>query len=112
MRRHKYGAKKTVVDGITFDSKAEARYYQELKLLQRAGEVKEIELQPRFLLQPSFKKDGKTVRAIHYVADFRVTYKEGTVEIIDVKGMETKDFKLKKKMFDYKYPDLKLTLVS
>jgi hypothetical protein len=112
MKKHKYGAKKTVVDGITFDSKAEANRYCELKLLKNAGEVKDFTLQPKFELQPKFKgKDGKTVRAIHYIADFYITWKDGSVTVEDVKGCETKEFSIKKKMFEYKYPELKLVIV-
>ncbi|MDL2276355.1 DUF1064 domain-containing protein [Breznakia sp. OttesenSCG-928-G09] len=100
----KYRAKKTVVDGITFDSKAEARHYQELKLLERAGLIKELELQPKYELQPSFKKNGKTVRAINYVADFRYfDVRENKTIVVDVKGMKTPVYELKKKMVEYRY---------
>lgn len=111
-KKSKYSNKKSVVDGITFDSKKEAEYYCSLKLLKRAGIVKEIELQPKFILQEKFKKNGKTHRAITYIADFKVTYADGKVEIVDVKGMETDVFKLKKKMFEYQYPDLSLKVVK
>ena len=53
-----------------FDSIAESKRYKELALLQRAGEIQNLELQPRFLLQESFKKNGKTYRKIEYRADF------------------------------------------
>jgi len=129
-RDNKFHAKKTVieVDGKphTFDSHAEARYYLQLQQLQRAGEVLTIELQPRFELQPAYwkccgkvwtipvktcfkcgKKIPKTP-AIPYTADFRVMYKDGHVEIIDVKGVETRAFVRVKKMFEYRYPNLTL----
>lgn len=67
---NKYYNKPTVIDGIKFDSKKEAQHYMELKLLQRAGEISNLELQPRFLLQEGFKKNGKTYRKIEYIADF------------------------------------------
>lgn len=105
----KYGNKKVTVHGINFDSKMEAEYYLYLLELQARGEVKDIELQPKYLLQPAFKKNGKSIRKIEYIPDFKVTYIDGSTDVIDVKGMETSDFKLKKKMFQYKYPeDLKL----
>ena len=66
----KYKNKKTQVDMYVFDSIAESRRYKELALLERAGEIKDLQLQPRFLLQESFKKNGKTYRKIEYVADF------------------------------------------
>lgn len=67
----KYKNKKTQIDMYVFDSVAEARRYKELKLLERAGEISNLELQPRFLLQDSFKKNGKTYRKIEYIADFK-----------------------------------------
>lgn len=67
---NKYRNKKIVIDNIKFDSKLEANRYVELKLLQRAGKIKNLELQPRFLIQEGFKKNGKTFRKIEYVADF------------------------------------------
>lgn len=107
----KYGNKKVLIDGIKFDSMAEGRRYKELKLMQRAGIIKELELQPKFLLQESFKKNGKTYRKVEYIADFQ--YKEnGKVVIEDVKGKETDIFKLKHKLFEYKYRDLELKLIK
>ena len=67
---NKYRNKKTQVDMYVFDSIAESKRYKELALLQRAGEIQNLELQPRFLLQESFKKNGKTYRKIEYRADF------------------------------------------
>lgn len=67
---NKYRNKKTQVDMYVFDSIAESKRYKELALLQRAGEIQNLELQPRFLLQESFKKNGKTYRRIDYIADF------------------------------------------
>lgn len=108
--RSKYGNKRTNTRGETFDSKEEGKYYRKLLEMQKRGIVKEIELQPVFVLQPSFKKNGVTHRAIKYVADYRVTYTDGHVEIVDVKGAETAMFKMKHKMFEYKYPDLTLII--
>ncbi|PKG28791.1 DUF1064 domain-containing protein [Cytobacillus horneckiae] len=104
-KRSKYGNKKVVVDGHTFDSKAEAKYYQQLKWLQQANQIESFKLQPRYLLQEGFKKNGKTYRAIHYKADFEVHKLDGTVEIIDIKGAITKEFSIKRKLFEMKYMD-------
>lgn len=104
-KRSKYGNKKVVVDGHTFDSKAEAKYYQQLKSLEQAKQIKSFKLQPRYLLQEGFKKNGKTYRAIHYKADFEVHKLDGTVEIIDIKGAITKEFSIKRKLFEMKYMD-------
>ena len=66
----KYKNKKTQVDMYVFDSIAESKRYKELALLQRVGEIQDLQLQPRFLLQESFKKNDKTYRKIEYIADF------------------------------------------
>lgn len=109
----KYNNAKTEYMGIIFDSKMEKEYYEYLLGLQKKGLVKRILLQPVFELQPSYKKNGKHVREIKYVADFLVEYKDGTTEVIDIKGMVLSDFKLKMKIFEYKYPyTLKLITFS
>jgi len=92
--RSKYGAIKTDFAGRTFDSKKEAARAQELELLKKAGEVTDIEYQPAFDCVVNGKKICK------YIADFRVTYKDGHVEIEDVKGMRTSVYKLKKKLVE------------
>ena len=99
----KYKAKKTVVDGITFDSKKEAARYVELKMMERAGEITDLELQPKFTLQKKYKNGvGKAIREVYYIADFQ--YKQnGETVIEDVKGMRTDVYKLKKKMFEWIY---------
>ena len=107
----KYGAKKTEIDGIRFDSKREAAYYSELKLLKMAGEL-DFELQPKFTLIEGFEKNGKKYRPTHYIADFLITYRDGRKVVIDVKGFETKDFKIKAKLFNQRYPELELRLVK
>ncbi len=92
------------MDGIKFDSKKEARRYQELKLLEKAGYIKELILQPKFLIQDRYKKNGKTVRAIYYIADFKyydLTKSEYIIE--DVKGVKTDVYKLKKKLVEKIY---------
>lgn len=106
--KNKFGNKKVEIDGIRFDSVKEARRYQDLKLLERGGIIQNLELQPRFVLQESFKRDGKTHRKIEYVADFR--YIESDQAIIeDVKSIITKKhpvYALKKKLLLKKYPDI------
>lgn len=103
----KYGSKKVLINGIVFDSKKEADRYCELKFLERAGKIKDLSLQHKFELQPSFKKNGKTIRAITYIADFVYFDLERKAHVVeDVKGYKTKEYLLKKKMFEYKYPYL------
>jgi len=97
----KYKNKKVIVDDVKFDSKMEANFHNYLKMKFRDCE---IVLQPKFVLQPTFKNNkNETVRSISYKADFQI----GDI-VIDVKGFETKDFIIKKKLFMYKYPELKL----
>lgn len=79
--------------------------------MQKAKKIKNLELQPKFLLQESFKKKGKTYRKIEYIADFKYI-ENGQVIVEDVKGMETKEFKIKRKLFEYKYPDLELKIIK
>ena len=107
---NKYRNKKVIVDEKEFDSKREGNRYKELKLLERAGEIKNLELQPRFLLQDSFKKNGRTFRKIEYVADFKYI-ENGKTIVEDVKGLQTDVFKLKHKIFEKVYPDLELRII-
>ena len=108
---NKYRNKKVIVDEKEFDSKREGNRYKELKLLERAGEIKDLELQPRFLLQDSFKKNGRTFRKIEYVADFKYI-ENGKAIVEDVKGIQTDVFKLKHKIFERVYPDLELRIIN
>lgn len=108
-KESKYHSKKVKVDGIEFDSKKEAKRYQELKILKSAGVIECLELQKVFELQPSFKKNGKTYRKITYKADFSYFDNEkGKYIIEDVKGFKTEVYKLKKKMFEYKFKDIEI----
>ena len=110
--KNKYNNKKTTIDDIVFDSKNEALYYEALKDMKEKGLIKDFELQPSFLLQESFVKNDKKYRPITYIADFRVINNDGSAYIVDVKGMLTTEFKIKLKLFNYKYPDIELRLIS
>lgn len=102
----KYHNRITMIDGIAFDSAKEARRYAQLKLFERAGEIRGLELQKEYELQPSFKKNGKTYRKISYKADFSYfDVRTGKYIVEDVKGFRTPVYKLKKKLFEYVYPD-------
>ena len=96
MRRafHKFKAKPTEADGIRFDSKKEARYYEQLKIRQRAGEV------VFFLRQVVFHLPG----GVRYVVDFQEFRADGTVAFVDVKGMKTESYNAKKRMVESLYP--------
>lgn len=109
----KYYNKKTIIDGIVFASKLEAKRYTELKLLEKQGIIKDLELQPAYDLIPSFKKNNKTYRKTQYIADFSyydVDLDKTIVE--DTKGFKTDVYLLKKKLFEYNYPNLTIREVT
>lgn len=89
-KRSKYGAIKTKIDGQVFDSQKEADFYSELKLRLKAGEIKGFCLQPIFILADELK----------YKADFIIFNNDGTSEIVDTKGFKTKEYIIKKKVFE------------
>jgi hypothetical protein len=107
-RKSKYNSKRTWADGICFDSQREAEYYRDLKLLFQAGEIKGFCMQPVFILQ----EGNEEHRAITYRADFIVFHYDGTAEIIDTKGFETEVFKIKRKLFEDKFPELEIKVVK
>lgn len=97
---NKYNARKTTVYGRTFDSKREAEYYLLLHEKKRLGEIKSIDLQPTYTLLEGFRDNtGKAQRPITYTADFLVEYDDGRREVIEVKGVRTRDYVLRKKLF-------------
>ncbi len=107
----KYNNKKVIVEDYVFDSIQESRRYKELKLLERAGKIQNLELQPHFLLQDSFRKNGKTFRKIEYIADFKYI-ENGKTIVEDVKGIQTEVFKIKHKIFEKIYPELELRIIK
>lgn len=105
---NKYGAKKIHNDGYTFDSGAEHRRYQQLKLLLAAGEIANLIVHPRYLIFDDYRRvDGRQIRAVYYQADFE--YQDNLImEIVteDVKGgaaTQTPLFRLKRKLFEARY---------
>lgn len=101
-RQSKYHAKRTSVDGITFDSKREADRYLVLKSMEEDGTIEDLRRQVRYELVPAFDVDGKHYRPVCYVADF--TYRENGHEVIeDVKGVVTDVYRLKRKLVAYRY---------
>ncbi len=96
VKQSKYSAIRTVVDGVTFASRREARVYSELKMRERAGEISELTLQPRYPLTVC----GVVVAT--YVGDFRFYQRGGvdgwTLVVADAKGFKTPMYRLKKKL--------------
>lgn len=117
--RNKYHSRKTVVDGITFDSGREAERYSQLRLLEKAGKISWLKLQVKFELLPAQyeytseiikrgpnkgqPKRGKCIeKAITYIADF-VYCENGAMIVEDAKGCRTKDYIIKRKLFRWKF---------
>lgn len=119
MKRSKYGNRKTVVNGIEFDSRKEAVRYQELRLLERAGKISGLRLQEKFILIPSQReastevyksgpqkgrrKPGKLLeKECSYIADFCYT-ENGEIVVEDTKGFRTEAYKIKRKLMLERY---------
>ena len=112
-KKSRYTSYKPIIDGNKFDSLMEAKYFLHLLQLQCKGDIQHLVRQPHFVLQEAFTKNGKKYRPIEYVADFRyqIVNTDQWV-IVDVKGKETVEFKLKQKLFEYKYPELSLSVIQ
>ena len=108
----KYNNKKTIVDGETFDSKKEAGRYRELLLLEKAGEISDLQRQVKFVLIPAQRevdkvgpkggiKKGRTIeKECAYIADF-VYCENGKIIVEDTKGFRTTDYIIKRKLMLY-----------
>lgn len=101
---NKYNNTRAVLNGVQFDSKRELNRYTELKLLEKAGIIKDLRRQVKFQLLPSQKsKDGSYVleRAVHYIADFTYMDEQGNMIVEDTKGVKTPDYIIKRKLMLY-----------
>lgn len=98
-KKSKYRAVKTEVDGIVFDSKHEASRYEELRLLEQAGEITNLRLQVPFELIPK-SKHGMPIR---YIADFTYNNLNGQLIVEDAKGVKTPVYRLKRRLMAEKY---------
>lgn len=119
MRHSKYGNRKTVVDGITFDSKKEANRFRELQLLERAGKITALQRQVKYVLIPTQReftneiykkgahqghfKPGKVLeKECSYIADFAYI-QDGAYIVEDTKGVRTEAYKIKRKLMLERY---------
>lgn len=108
MSYQKYGNKSIVVNGIKFQSKLESDRYQQLKLLERAGEISNLQLQVEFQIYKGWidPNTGEKHRSKYYIADFVYIDKHGHMKIVeDTKGVETDVFRLKWEYVQSEYPD-------
>ena len=102
--KNKFGNKKTVVDGIKFDSKKESEYYLKYKALLDSGVIAKLELQVPFKYEIQYLANDKVHKTVgRYIADFVVTYNSGEIGVIDVKGFRTAEYKRKKKIIKKLY---------
>ncbi len=99
--KHKFNAIRTERDGLSFPSKLEAKYYEQLKLRQKSGEVL------FFLRQIAFDLPGK----VRYICDFQVFQSDGEIVFIDTKGKDTAMSIAKRKMVEDLYP-IKIEIVT
>ena len=100
---NKYHNKKVIIDGIKFDSEKEGNYYLKLKMLEKAGKIRDLKLQVPFVLLETFKVDDRTYRKTKYIADFTYYDDKDKLHVIDVKGFHTNEYQLKKKLMAWKY---------
>ena len=106
MEFRKYHNKKVIIDGIKFDSQKEGNYYLKLKMLEKAGKIRDLRLQVPFVLIETFKVDDRTYRKTKYIADFTYFDDKDKLHVIDVKSEATrkdKTYQLKKKLMAWKY---------
>ncbi len=111
----KYGNKRVRADGYLFDSQAEYRRYNELKLLLAAGEISDLVVHPTFSISPAGRDRWahKAIRAHKYEADFQYYDKEARrVCVDDVKGVSTQLFRLKWDIVRLRYPEIEFRLVK
>src|SRR5512137_1853211 len=111
MKGNKFNAKKTEIDGIVFHSRKESVRYSQLKLYEKGGLISDLRLQVPYDLIPKLVINGKTERAIKYVADFVYYDTVHKCEVVeDVKGMITDVFKLKYRLMKLQHGiDIKIT---
>ena len=117
MSRNKYNARKCEADGIQFDSLAERGVYQWLKTRQENGEISRLTCHPKYELQPAFvDSDGKKHRPITYSPDFEYWDEQAWQYVVtEVKGgkaTQTQAYRLRMKLFRYKYPNTRFELVE
>lgn len=104
--RSKYGAKKTSIGSITFDSGLEAKHYSALFIMQQRGEISDLELQP---IYPIIINGSHVCKVI---LDFRYRDKDGRIHVVDAKGKDTAISRLKRKLVEAAYPGMKVEIVK
>jgi len=106
IKRRKFGNTKVKAFGITFDSKKEYHRFVQLKVLQQAGKISSLEVQPAYEILEGFKYNGETLRKRRYTADFRYKDDKGRLVVEDVKSAITKKepaYRLRRQLFLQRY---------
>ena len=112
MRRPgKFGNRHVEIDGLRFDSAAEGRRYEQLRMLERAGEIQDLRVHPRYVIIDALRVGSRREKAIVYEADFAYT-EMGRQIVEDVKGVETAVFRLKRRLFLQRYPELEFRVLD
>lgn len=109
---NKYGATKTTVDDIVFDSYLESRHYKIIKKMLADGVIASFDRQEVIELLPGFRRNGRAVRAIKMKPDFTLMFHDGTKVYVESKGVETEDFKIKVKLLWWNNPDIRYVLAK
>lgn len=104
----KYNNKKIEFDGRTFDSEMEADFYVTLKDKVKKGIVEKFICQPKFKISDEYTRNGKKIKPSYYILDYLVFNTDGSVEYIDIKGYGTEISKLKRKLLESKYPNIRV----
>lgn len=110
-KKMKLNSKEVTYKGIKFGSQLEADYYR-LNLEHLQSNNYKIEFQKEYILQDAFEKNGKKYLPIKYTADFEVIEPCGKIKVVEFKGFEIRDFPIRKKMFEYKYPDATIEVIK
>lgn len=110
---NKYGSEMCYHNGIRFHSKAERWYYQQLLLMEKQGMIKILELQPKFIVDDGFTRNGKKYHDVYYISDFKIKdLRDNKVWIVDTKGSYKlpRSYTLKRNrflmQFDYNFKEV------
>jgi hypothetical protein len=110
---NKYGAKSVTIDGHVFPSKRESQYYLLYRDMLKRGEIVKLELQPKFIIIPAYTNHaGKKVRPCHYTADFLLHFPDARKMVVEVKGFRTRDYMLRRKLFEWQYSEYEFAEVK
>lgn len=107
VKENKYHARKTWLRGLCFDSQKEANFFEQLRLRHRGGQIAGYLFHGKFILAEG---EGQDKRALTYEPDFIILHPDGRYEIVDTKGVETRQFKDKMKILREKYPQVEIHL--